>query len=1144
MGDARGESGLHLCSAGRADDLVARLAEVLLADPLDPMEAEWLAVPSDGMRRWVTLELARHLGVSGPGSADGVAANFRRAYPGTLRAVVLDAAARQEGGASGRAPGEDPWRIDRMVWPLLAVFDDLAAAGTLPTFTEVPAGASRFTRVRAVADLFDRYHLHRPDMVRAWADPGGRHGGLVDGSGDPLAAHAAWQPILWRLLRNEIGSPSPPERMAEVVGRVARGALDLDDELPSRLLLFGFTALPGQDFLPLVEAVARRRALHLFLLAPHQFDPAALLAAWPAPTDGRPRLRSEDETAAEVRHPLLRSWGRLSREAVLLIADRAGSHGIDVVTGGGAERTALLGRLQAAIRADAPGAQAPLDRHDRSVQFHACFGAKRQVQVVRDAILHLLEDRAGDLTEDDVLVVCPDLERFAPLVEAEFGPRGGPTRGATGSGDGPPALRYRIADRSLRSTNPVLGATTALLDLVAGRFEFAEVLDFLSLAPVRARSGLDDDDLAVLAEWATETRVRWGLDPAHRAGFGVPVSVRHNTWQAALDRLLLGSAVSDGGLELAVGDVAPYGVDSGDLDVLGVFAHLLERLATLADHSARGGRTVGGWIDLLRVACHDLLAAPTGAGWQFDALERVLVEVVEDAAASRRGPDVPLDLLDVRRLLERRLDSGPGRPDYFRGGVTVTSMASLRWVPFRVVCVLGLDQDSLGATAPDASDLVADSPQVGDPDPRSEARQGLLEAVLAAGDHLVVVRDGRNVRSNHEVPRAVPAAELLDAVVALVEDEDATVRRSIEVVHPRHPFDEECLLPGRLVPGRPWSFSERDRRAADRRRQRPIRREPFLDERLDPVDRPVVELDALHAFLRDPVATFLRQSLEVTLPRAVEQVDAILPVEPNGLEKHQIGQNLLDARMQGASVDRWRFVERAKGTLPPGVLEDRLFDDVSGEVEDLVAAAVERGVRSGDPELTEVDVVLGDGTRIVGTVPLSLEGTGPGPGRVRFTRPKEVDRLAAWLDLMVLVASVPDTPWRSVVVTRPKSGAKAITVIELRPVAGADPGGTARAALARVVDLYRAGLREPLPLFPSYSSVVLQGKGADGEWRNHDGRGDGTAPAVRLVFGDVEPDEIDDLSPQPHDPDGSGNRVERYARHLWGEVERTAVPVP
>ena len=288
------------------------------------------------------------------------------------------------------------------------------------------------------------------------------------------------------------------------------------------------------------------------------------------------------------------------------------------------------------------------------------------------------------------------------------------------------------------------------------------------------------------------------------------------------------------------------------------------------------------------------------------------------------------------------------------------------------------------------------------------------------------------------------------------------------------------------------------------------------------MDRPVIELDALHAFLRDPVATFLRQSLEVTLPRAAEQVDAVLPVEPNGLEKHQIGQNLLDARLQGASVDRWRLVEREKGTLPPGALEDRLFNDVSSEVEDLVAAAVDRGVRAGDPDLHEVDVVLDGGTRIVGTVPLSLEGADAGPGRVRFTRPKEVDRLAAWLDLMVLVGSDPGTPWRSVMVTRPKSGTKAITVIDLRPVVGADPGGTARAALARVVDLYRAGLREPLPLFPSYSSVVLRGKGADGEWRNHDGRGDGTTPAVRLVFGDVEPDEIDDLSPAAARPRRTG----------------------
>ena len=305
---------MHLYSAERAEDLVGRLADVLAEEPLDPMEPEWLAVPSDGMRRWVLLELARHLGASGPDGGDGVAANFVRAYPGTLRGIVLDAAARQDAdptaGDRPDNPGrpDDPWLIDRMVWSLLAVFDDLDAAGGMPEFTALSDGASRFTRVRAVADLFDRYHLHRPEMIRAWARPGGTDRDAVDGAGKPIPPTAAWQPRLWRLLRDEIGTDSPPERMATVLGRVRDGGLDLDAELPGRLVLFGFTSLPGRDFLPLLEAVAVRRAVHLFLLEPHRFDLDGLLRAWPPPGAGRPRA-----AAAAVDHGPNERTGAVTR---------------------------------------------------------------------------------------------------------------------------------------------------------------------------------------------------------------------------------------------------------------------------------------------------------------------------------------------------------------------------------------------------------------------------------------------------------------------------------------------------------------------------------------------------------------------------------------------------------------------------------------------------------------------------------------------------------------------------------------------------------------------------------------------------------------------------------------------------------------
>ena len=1132
---------MHLYSAERAEDLVGRLAEVLADDTLDPMEPEWLAVPSDGMRRWVLLELARHLGASRPGGGDGIAANFVRAYPGTLRSIVLDAAARRHADLTGADRSDDPWQIDRMAWSLLAVFDDLAAGGGMPEFTKLSAGASRFTRVRAVADLFDRYHLHRPEMIQAWAGLDRPDRGPVDGSGNPISPRAAWQPRLWRLLREEIDVASPPERMGAILDLVRDDRLDLAAELPSRLVLFGFTSLPGRDFLPLVEAVASRREVHLFLLEPHQFDLGALLDAWPHPGGGRPRLRSEDLSAGTIRQSLLRSWGRLARESSLLLADglTPATDRLTRVVAPDLPPHTLLERLQADIRADAEAVPAPAGVDDCSIQYHSCFGPMRQVQVARDAILHLLNNPDSRLTEEDVLIVCPGLEKFAPLVEAVFGPA--PGSSVPTDGTGAPFLRYRIADRSIRSVNPVLGATAALLDLVAGRFEITQVLDFISLSPVRERFGFDESDLALLGDWASDARVRWGLDPGHRAGFGVPATVAGNTWEAALDRLLLGSAVRDGELDLAIGEIAPLGVDSGDVEVLGALAFILGRLAALAERSSDGDRTVGDWAEALRRTCRDLFAAPDQSAWQFDALERVLRDVVDAAAASRRGSTVDLDLLDVRRLLESALDNEPGRPDFFRGGVTVTSMASLRGIPFRVVCILGLDQDTLGSPAPDAADLVAAGPQIGDPDPRSESRQWLLEAVLAARDHLVVVREGRDVRSSHAVPQVVPAAELFDAVVGLVPQGDRpAVRESLEITHPRHPFDEQCLVEDGLVPGSVWSFAPRDLDGAERRRNRPDHRQPFLGAPLEQHRIEVVEVEELHSFLRDPVSTFVRRSLGATLPRPVDEIDDVLPVDPDGLEIHRLGQDLLEARLQGIDDAGWRRSERARGALPPGVLEDRLFDELSAEVGALLAEAANLGIRFGDPDLHDVDVTLPGGVRIVGTVPLGLDGPAPGPGRLQFTRPKAIHRLAAWLDLMMLVASEPDVPWRSVVVTRASGKGKKLTPVVLEPAPGDDNAAVATGALSLVVDLYRRGLGEPLPLFSGYSPAVYAGKSADGEWKSHEGRGDGIHPAVRLVFGDIDVDELEDLPLSEGDPGTTGTRVERWAHHLWGSVDATS----
>ncbi len=199
----------------------------------------------------------------------------------------------------------------------------------------------------------------------------------------------------------------------------------------------------------------------------------------------------------------------------------------------------LLDRLQADVRDDRrpPGAPAideaderfVVAADDRSVQVHSCTGRARQVEVLRDAVLHLFADDPT-LEPRDVIVMCPDIEVFAPLVQATFGSADDAEADRPGS---VPQLAVRLADRSVRQVNPVLAAVSALLELAASRVTAPELVDFAGLEPVRRRFRFDDEALARIEEWIATAGVRWGLDAEHRRPFrstcsrptpGVPVS--------------------------------------------------------------------------------------------------------------------------------------------------------------------------------------------------------------------------------------------------------------------------------------------------------------------------------------------------------------------------------------------------------------------------------------------------------------------------------------------------------------------------------------------------------------------------------------------------------------------------------------------
>ncbi|HNE74515.1 MAG TPA: exodeoxyribonuclease V subunit gamma, partial [Microthrixaceae bacterium] len=418
-------------------DHVAPLVEVLaeqLAAPLeDPFASEWVAVPSIGMRRWLTQQLSRRLGTHI--GADGIAANVSMPFPDELRRAVLAADRVPAPSGSGMSAGEplavgmvpepDPWEPERLVWTVLEALSDPSSGGNplLAPLADPPLGSSIVGRAQAIADLFDRYCRHRPDMVRAWVD-----GRPVDGLGHPVPAGLRWQPELFAVVRDRLGLPSPPERLEQALRRLAAG--ELDPALPPRLTLFGLSTL-SSDLAQLVAAASAHFEVTLLFLAASPVAAAAVSAAVSAdvtrsaPT--APIARRDDTSAELVHHPLLRSWGAAGRDAVITLAsagiDLAGAPVVGAVDPAAADHAPhLLGRLRADLAADrAPEPTFRREMGDRSVQVHACSGPTRQVEVLRDTILHLLADDPS-LTESDIVVLCPRIEQFAPVIEAVFGP--------------------------------------------------------------------------------------------------------------------------------------------------------------------------------------------------------------------------------------------------------------------------------------------------------------------------------------------------------------------------------------------------------------------------------------------------------------------------------------------------------------------------------------------------------------------------------------------------------------------------------------------------------------------------------------------------------------------------------------------------
>ncbi|OBI69336.1 exodeoxyribonuclease V subunit gamma, partial [Mycobacterium sp. E796] len=951
----------------------------------------------------------------------------------------------------------------------------------------------RYATARRLAGLFASYARQRPQLLADW----------LAGDTENLDEDLRWQPELWRALVRRVQADPPHVHHEKTVERLREGPSDL----PARLSLFGHTRLACTD-VQLLEALATHHDLHLWL--PHPSD-----ELWRALAGAHGAIpRRADVSHRDVRHPLLATLGRDLRELQRSLPTDPRTD--EYLPGPGRPDT-LLGWLQSDIAANAVRPQGrKLAADDRSVQIHSCHGPARQVDVLREVLLGLLQDDPT-LQPRDILVMCPDIETYAALIVADFG-LGDVVHGAH------PAhrLRVRLADRSPIQTNPLLGLAAQLLALAGSRVTASEVLDFAEAAPVRACFAFTDDDLEAIARWVRQANIRWGFDQEHRRPYHVDFV--HNTWRFGIDRVLTGVAMSDDSHAWIDATLPLDDVSSNRVQLAGQLAEFVCRLQHVVD-SLTGARPLREWLAALTEGITLLARVDDSDLWQTSQMQREFAQVLADAGTRA---DTVLRLPDVRALLDRHLSGRPTRANFRTGTLTVCTMVPMRSVPHRVVCLVGLDDGVFPRVGVvDGDDVLARNPMTGERDIRSEDRQLLLDAIGAATEKLVITYTGANEYSGQTRPPAVPLAELLDTLDLTVPD---GVCERVLVTHPLQPFDIDNVKPGALVPKVPFSFDKTVLRAArvagGQRGERP----PFISGPLPPPPPDDVILADLVDFFKDPVKGFFR-ALEFTLPRDVDGVQDAMPVDLNALEEWTVGDRMLGDILRGMTPDDARQAEWRRGTLPPGQLGWRKAAEIRDQAALLATAA--RRHRRADARAYDVDVELGPGRRLTGTVSPVY---GDRLVSVTYSRLDGKHLLESWIPLLALIAHDPGHDWTAVCLGRARRGTTP------REEGLGRPAGDPVDVLRDLVAIYDAGRREPIPLpvKTSYAWAAARHCGddpvreAEYRWKSANYPGENEAPAHVRAWGRNA--RLEDLmqAPRPGEEyDGEDNRLGAYAARLW-----------
>ncbi len=1060
---------------------ISVLKELMLSlMDMDPLEGvfskEQILVQSSGMSKYLLQQIAER---------NGICANI--SFP-----MVSSFVWRIYHSAIDDAPETSSFTKKTMRWYLVRMIPELLSHKEFQKLknyvghedSPVKHELNVHQLANQIADLFDGYQVYRPEMLINWDND---ELDLEELKGQE------WQPLLWKLLCENIkkqtnGEPHRAELYIRFLREIESGTIGRSDfgKLPDRIWIFGVPTMPPSQ-MKTIEALGTLLDVHYMSLNPchlywgdikdrsyvHKHELKLLHEKLSNENNLQPIEQSDLFLGDSTGNPILSSFGKLGRDHIAMVSELEHKEEISAFVETPDE--SLLGHIKNDIlqlrdnsnltESESSTHKRQLSHTDMSVVVRDCYSPIREVEELQRHLLELFNNDP-DLKPRDVIVMCADIDKYSPHITSVFST--------------PPYfderfIPYSVSDRTAQSEHPIIASFCKIIDVATTRYTASDVLTLLKNKAVLEKFGFEDAEYDDLYALVNEVGIRWGLDETTSTGFGLP-AMTANTWSFGVTRLLLGLAMDSecGSYQDYLPFSPPINVSSETIGKLASFIDALKEAHSLLEHED----TCAGWHNKI-ISIASMFFQPTSnqESSAIDVIKRAANALLDSTNAAHFDEEINFRI--IGRELIQELSNEQLSQRFLAGQLNFCTLMPMRSIPFKVVCLLGMNDGAYPVVTPEnKDDLVVLHPKRGDRDRRESDRFLFLEAMLSAEQQLYISYTGHSVKSGELKNKSILVQELIDYIASCYclegdtdlcpdHSEDRLVRHLVKSL-PMTPYSLDNFKSG--CP--PHFFSEWKVQESD------YLPKDFCPNPLDEDEKELSEGDGVYKlnlselmkFWKSPPKHFFARRLKSDINVNSLEIKDDEPFNLSHLDRYQVrsqwlsellaDRNVTDPLKKQTVFEKLRKECQQNGVSPVGAMGAICMSDEKNSIEKL-GEEIE-SLMLGECVHEDINLTLtsanGDYVRLVGTIrdtfphhALCYRG-----GNVRI-----YDIFDGWIRQLALSSS---------------GHCKHVVVMGLNDSYTIYPLAREEATelLTQLMEIYYIGLRAPLPYLPDVAEKGLK----------------------------------------------------------------------